>query len=202
MEKKSEIKTSDKTSKSVKKNDSDFTAIMKLLGSDLASMIFYGNDQSKFPIKGDFNPNKTKEELKNIGLLWLPYVDYSIIISDDFNGNNMGSEKNILNLLTGNILGSSNDNDPTLSQKKIKDLYKFVLVKWTDMKKMLEKMSISFDINNLKSKTALDFSKSIAIMSNFFSDKDIKYDEKGDVPEFAMEVVSIIMVKGKKNQLF
>ena len=110
--------------------------------------------------------------------------------------------KKILNLLTGNIfLGSSNDNDPTLSQKKIKDLYKFVLVKWTDMKKMLEKMSISFDINNLKSKTALDFSKSIAIMSNFFSDKDIKCDEKGDVLRICNGAVNYYGQR-KKNQLF
>ena len=47
-----------------------------------------------FRLSGDFNPNKTKEELKNIGIMVTPYVDYSIIISDDFNGNNMGSEKN------------------------------------------------------------------------------------------------------------
>ena len=35
-------------------------------------------------------------------------------------------------------------------------------------------------------------------MSNFFSDKDIKCDEKGDVPEFAMEVVNYYYGQRKK----
>ena len=171
--KKDDIKTQGKKMVGeVKSSDSSFTEIMELLGGKMLSMVFYGNDSKKYPVVKGFTPEKTKVEIINNGLLWLPYIDYEKLTTDGFDGSNI-----LFKVATGSIFDPGTEVRATT--KYIKDLYEIYLMKYFSMQKILGtkkkfKEGEAYDLlKQMNCKSLTDFSKIVAEINSYYQDNNV-----------------------------